>query len=576
MEQESFENEEIAKFLNDNYICIKVDREERPDIDKHFQLVYQVVNRRAGGWPLSVFMSPQAQTFYAGTYYPPTTNLGTMGFKELTNLLYQKFVSSEGDIVHNANVLNGMVQKVDNKKDAVDIDINLINLFMHDVKKNYQDEFGGFSKEPKFPHHATINSLLSLAKLNNNKDAKDMALDTLSHMIKGGMYDRVDGGFCRYSVDERWLVPHFEKMCYDNGLLIESYIKAYHLSSDTRYKDIACEIADFMYDKMSDGKLFYSASDADSNGVEGEYFCYNFDQVEKAFVENGIDRALLAKIGFSLDGNFDGKNIVRVDEEFDEFAKIKEILKEIREQKEYPFIDKKIITSQNAIVIKALFVLARNESIYKQKAIDSIEALIDSMYIQESLYHTKIADNSAKIDGFLDDLAYFALALLEAYKSTLDDKYILLAQKVINKAITEYYEDGKWYFSDGDFKTTAESTDASTPSAITAICDAMLTLSTITHELSYREIVYKSIVYYSNDIKMYPYAHSYFCDIVIRYFSEDKLITSSIENLNEVVLKVDRFKYPYVYLKANDDSNYSVCKNSACLSNLESIDDIEI
>jgi uncharacterized protein YyaL (SSP411 family) len=576
MEKESFENEEIAEYLNSNYICIKVDREERPDIDKHFQLVYQVINRRAGGWPLSVFMSPSAQTFYAGTYYPPTTSLGTMGFKELTNLLYKKFEISASDIDHNANVLDGMVKKIDIKKDETKLGIDHINLFMHDVKKNYEEEFGGFSNAPKFPHHSTLNSLINISKLTKADDAKDMLQNTLSNMTKGGMYDLIDGGFCRYSVDDRWLVPHFEKMCYDNALLIETYIKAYHHTNNKEYKDTAIDIAEFMYQKMSEESLFYSASDADSNGVEGAYFVYDFDEIEKLFVENSIDRELLAKIGFSLDGNFEGENIVRVDEEFEEFDTIKKLLKTIRDDREYPFIDKKIITAQNAMMIKSLFILGRSEPKYIQKAKESLEKLMNSMYINNELKHTKIADNSAKIDGFLDDYAYLALALLEGYKSTLDDDYIITAQKLINDAISKYYENGKWYYSIADFKTTADSTDGSTPSAISAICDATLTLSTILHDMKYKEIVYNSINYYSGDIKLYPYAHSYFSDIVTRYYSEDKLISSNIENLHEIVLKIDSYEYPYVYLKVTDESNYTICKNGACLNNLDNIEMIKI
>jgi uncharacterized protein YyaL (SSP411 family) len=576
MESESFNHEEIAEFLNKNYICIKVDKEERPDIDKHYQLVYQLMNKRAGGWPLSIFLNPEKKPFYSGTYFPPYENMGLVGFLELVKILHSKYEQNSQGIAHNANELERFISKIGAKKDSVMVNEKILDDYVRANIKDYESRYGGFSYAPKFPHHSTLSTLIDIAKLSKELKVQDMVTYTLKNMTKGGMYDLIDGGFCRYSVDEKWLVPHFEKMCYDNGLLIEVYLKAYFLTNDNYYKDIAVDTIDFMIDKMCEDYLFFSASDADTNHIEGEYFIYSYDEIKDVFEEENIDLEYLKMIGVTKSGNFDSKNIIRVEEEFGKFEEIRGVLKKLREKKEYPFIDKKIIVSQNAMMIKSLFVASRLDPKYKHFAIDTLNTLLNELYENGTLYHSKMLGSQNKIEAFLEDYSYLSSCALEAYKTTLDDDYLILAQQLVNSALVKFYDNGKWYFSKGDFDTLADSTDSTIPSAIACILDSMLTLSILLDDLKYKEFVFKSIIYYSSDIKNYPSAHSLFVRVIARYYMEDKVIKSKEKNLEELIYLVDKCNYPFVYLRANSSDNYSICKNTTCINNVDTIDMLDL
>jgi len=462
MEETVFENQECADILNDGFVCIKVDREERPDIDKHYQEVHYLLNNRAGGWPTSIFCTPQNKPFFAGTYIPPESREGSiegMGFKELTKLIALKVDENDETLYKNADEVEDFLGKKSHPTEATVLKEDFVKNFMLQVKNSYETKDGGFSTSPKFPHANTLNALMVIDRLYDDKSAKAMVTHTLDSMKKGGLYDLVDGGFCRYSVDSNYKVPHFEKMLYDNALLCEVYTNAYLTYKDESYLEIAQECADFWFNYMSEDELFYSASDADSEGKEGTYFVYEYDEVYKTLAENGYEniKDILQDMSVTHEGNFEGKNIIRFEnsQRLERFEDIKILLKILRRTREYPFCDKKIQTSWSAMMIKALFTLGQINSKYTARAIENLDVLLKTLYIDNKLYHITLIHKEPKIGAFLEDYAFLSQALISAYKFTQNEIYLIKAQRMTNSALEEFYKNGVWNFSSGEFGTSA-------------------------------------------------------------------------------------------------------------------------
>ncbi len=255
MEQESFENNEIAQILNANFISIKVDKEERSDIDKYFQEIYTLMNGRSGGWPTSIFLTPELKPFYSATYIPPVPKHGMMAFDELLGLIEKKYKSDSNLLNEKGDeILNAIKPKM--KIEATKLDIDIVNIFTKQAKSIFDNENGGFGKAPKFPQVSTYLTLMECYKITKDKELLEMLGKSLVSMVKGGFYDSVNGGFYRYSTDEKWLVPHYEKMTYDNGLLVQLYLQAYELTNNEIFKSIAVQTVDFMVENMRDDGLF--------------------------------------------------------------------------------------------------------------------------------------------------------------------------------------------------------------------------------------------------------------------------------------------------------------------------------
>jgi len=429
MEHEVFENTEIAAFVNQHFVCIKVDREERPDIDKHYQELHNLLNRRSGGWPLSVFCTPENKPFYAATYIPPYSRDRMMGFSELTAIIAEKIAQNDEKLFQNADEITGYLRPKNESVQAAVLNDKIITQFTLQAQHNYDETNGGFSKSPKFPHVSTLQTLMCIERLNSDEKVKNILFHTLDSMALGGMYDLIDGGFCRYSTDEAWLVPHFEKMTYDNALLCELYAKAALHYKNDHYLLIARESADFMMNFMMEDDLFYSASDADSDGEEGKYFVYSYEEITQALEKCGVTDVAHAamQIGASAEGNFEGHCIIRLlgNERPEWFETLKTQLRTLRQTRTYPFIDRKVITAWNAMMIKALFVLGKADPLYKDQAIRSLDKLKSAMFLDERLKHSALIHKVPKIDAFLEDYAYLCSALIEAYQSTLDESYLI-------------------------------------------------------------------------------------------------------------------------------------------------------
>jgi hypothetical protein len=425
-------------------------------------------------------------------------------------------------------------------------------------------------------------ALVDFYKMTNDKEILQIIETSLDSMIRGGLYDRVDGGFCRYSTDERWLVPHFEKMTYDNALLAELYLKAYILTQNNTYKVIALDTIEFMRDYMSKEGLFYAASDADTNGLEGEYFIYDYDEVIEAFIKIGIPAKDAAKTASVLDitkgGNFEGKSIVNISQagaEIPYYDLAIAALKEIRTKREYPFRDTKIITAWNAMMIKTLFYASKIEPKYLDIAKNSISKLLDKLYIDGVLYHALIGNNAPNVEAFLEDYAYLAQALIEAYQSTFDKKYLELAITLSNKAIRKFYTHHEWNFAIGEFATKAETYDSSYPSSLGIMLDVLGKLD-ILSDLDYGDIIFASLERHSHSLMRQPISSPCMSNVVSRYLKGVIALKSTKINLEKNHNSIASLSFPYILLEASDDNGWSLCKKGACFAHTKSFNDIKL
>ena len=568
MEHEVFENEELAHFLNEHFVSIKVDKEERPDIDKHFQEVHMLLNRRPGGWPTSIFLTPDKKPFYAATYIPPKRQMQMIGFDELIKIIAEKIACDDASLLKNADEIAHYVSVKSTPKEATKIDKKaLIETFLRQAKDNYDPVYGGFSQAPKFPHTSTLHTLLDIYLLTQNQEALDPVIHTLKQMQKGGLYDLVDGGFCRYSTDEKWLVPHFEKMTYDNGLLIELYVRAYAITKIEHFKQTAFESIDFMQNFMQEAGLFYSASDADTEGEEGKYFVYDYHELHHAFLEHfnpTTVKEIEAYFSLTQAGNFEGKNILRIQSDtrpkwYDEAIRIAQNLRKTRA---YPFIDKKINTAWSAMMIKALFWAGHFEKSTIHKAKEALEALLKALYINETLYHTTLFGTKPKVPAFLEDYAYLGDALIKGYELTLNENYLLLAQKLANDALARFYKEGRWLFSTGDFTTDADTKDSSYPGSVSVMVDLLISLGRLIDK-KYEHFAFRSLEYHSYQLMRTPIYFPKLTQCALRQNSSEYLFKQPHKEapFNSVDIKA---LYPYTLTLPTLEQEYMICDQNSC------------
>ncbi len=581
MERESFEDEKIAKILNERFISIKVDKEERPDIDRHFQSVYQLMHRRAGGWPTSIFLTETLKPFYAATYIPPEPRYGMMGFDQLLRLISEKYTNEKELLTQKAEEILGSLDPKQNSIQATELDLSLIERVQKQAKQLFDGTNGGFGSAPKFPQVTTLDLLLDTYLLTKERSTLEMVLHTLTSMTQGGLYDHVDGGFCRYSTDDKWLVPHFEKMTYDNALLSGLFLRAFALTGEKRYQDIAFETIDFMLDKMSENHLFYSASDADTDGEEGKYFVFEYKDVLELFAKTGIPASEQPKLahamGITPEGNFEGKSIVRLQENLSaETPYYHEAINALRKERgvrQYPFIDKKVQLSWNAMMIKSLFQAGRQEAKYHRQALDSLDALTAALFTSDELYHTTLISKTPKIKAFLEDYAFYCDALIEAYKSTLDERYLIRSIQLANSAIEKYYEAGRWKFSRGEFETEADIYDSSYPSSIATMLCVLLDISALADPI-YKKFVFKTLELHSYDLMRQPISTPRLSKAVMRLLSDDILIKSTPQKLQTRLGEIDSLPYPFIHFKADKSERYTLCDSSSCFGDLPEWDEV--
>ena len=574
MEEESFENEAVAKLLNDDYIAIKVDREEYPQLDKKYQKWYMSVYGKRGGWPLTVFMSPEAEVFHLATYIPAEKGYGSKG---MFNMLPAFVALSK----KKPQAFTALIKKyktarnnTHNKKEAQSKPTeDLMHTFMQKVKSQFDSKNGGFYKRPKFPEASKLMLLLDIYTLYDNEEALHMAEFTLQKMAEGGIYDQIGGGFFRYTTDEQWHIPHFEKMLYTNAELIPVYVKLYEITKDPLYKKVVLETIAQMEENFMEEGLYLSASDADSAGEEGGYFIFNYEEVKEALLKKGLNskdvEETLAYLGIEEDGNIDGElsnphvtsqTVPR------ELEKVKAYLKALSLKREFPFLDKKIITSWNAMMIKALFAASRIDNKYAALAEKRLSALLTLMRQKDTLYHQSLLGKTPKQKALLEDYAFLMDALIEGYENTYHHRYLDLLKELAKESKEKFYKENHWYLSDDGIDSLADFDDKYYTAALSLVLEDFVRVASLTEVLEYNEIVKETLKMEGAILEENPQGASKLLHTFLRLKKGDVIIKSSLDNLLASKDEIDKIHYPFVLSKTEETEKYLACRVNSCFA----------
>ena len=515
MERESFENEAIAAFLNEHFVSIKVDREERPDVDDIYMTAVQMMTG-SGGWPMSVFLTPDLKPFYGGTYYPPSDMMGRPGFMTLLHALADAWENKRQEVLSNADDLTRLVtQSMTETAGAGNVTPALIEQAVAQLEASFDPEYGGWGRAPKFPSSPSIRLLLREFLRTAEPKLLHMATTTLDKMAYGGMYDQLGGGFARYSVDNEWLVPHFEKMLYDNAQLAQAYIEAYQLTKDPLYRRIATEIFEYELRDMRDARGgFHSAEDADSEGEEGKFYLWTYDEI-MGVLGNEDGELFAAYYNVQPGGNFSsheyyhaGKNILHMplpadtvasqlgmteDELEAKMAPLREKLMAVRAQRVRPGLDDKVLTSWNGLMISAL---AQGYQVfgdmrYLKAAREAAMFILTDMVGDRRLFRSHWHGKSA-IPAYLDDYAFFIGALVDLYETTFDLTWIEAADEFTTTMVVQFWNEGggSFYFTADHHEhilvRATPTQDGAIPSGNAMAASALLRLAVLTDNPGYR------------------------------------------------------------------------------------------
>ena len=451
MEHESFENPATAELMNRHFVNVKVDREERPDVDAIYMSALQAMTGH-GGWPMTVVLTPDGKPFFAGTYYPPADRMGHPSFERVLRAVIEAWRERREAVVESAERVSDHLQTVSEPAaSSRQVTPELIERAVEALSRTFDDRHGGFGEAPKFPPHTALRFLLR----ESGEHARQMALKTLSRMARGGIFDQIGGGFARYSVDEKWLVPHFEKMLYDNAHLIQRYSEAFRISGDAKCADIVDATVSWAKREMLDpAGGFYSALDADSDGEEGQYYVWTASEFDELLQEDApLARAYY---GVTTAGNFEGRNVLHRPNEAYELAArfgtsepelerkmrvIDQVLFRARQKRTPPALDDKVLTSWNGLMIGALADAGRilDRPDFTALASRTAGFLVDTVLADGRLRHV-YHSGTAKIDGLLEDYAYLGLGLVSLYRATFDSRWLLIALTLAEK-VTEHFVD---------------------------------------------------------------------------------------------------------------------------------------
>ena len=518
MAHESFEDENIAALLRD-FVCIKVDREERPDVDTVYMNVCQILTG-SGGWPLTVFMTPEMKPFFAGTYFPKTSRYGMTGLTELLGRISRLWHIERVPLLETADKITAAIRE--DKHEGYGIPSKmLMKEAYHWFEKSFDATWGGFGSAPKFPtpHHLLF--LMRFALLENEPKGLQMAETTLKAMARGGIFDQIGGGFSRYSTDEKWLTPHFEKMLYDNALLILAYLEAIQLTKNTFYAEVAKRTADYILRELADSEGgFYCSQDADSDGVEGKYYVFTPDEIVRALGrEKGEKFCRLYDI--TAHGNFEGRSIPnRIEQRAEDWqadASLLDTLYSYRKARTSLHRDDKILLSWNAWAIIALARagLILEEERYTAAAQKAQRFIEENMTDKQNRLFLRYRDAEAVNAGQLEDYAVYALALLALYGTTFDAEFLTQALYRARQmtALFEDKENGGHFISahDAELLITRpkELYDGAIPSGNSVAAMVLEQLAGLTGESEWRDAADRQHRFIAGQIGHYPPGHSF-------------------------------------------------------------------
>ncbi len=455
MAHESFEDEETAALMNRHFVNIKVDREERPDLDRIYMNAVQALTGQ-GGWPMSVFLTPDGRPFYGGTYFPPRPRYGMPSFADVLRAVADAWQHRRSELLESSDNLVAVIERQTTHIGAGEetpLEEETLSTAYQNILQGFDSTQGGWGQAPKFPQAMTLEFLLRYHHTTSDPQALEMVTHTLNSMARGGMYDQLGGGFHRYSVDAHWTVPHFEKMLYDNAQLARVYLHAWQVTDDALYRAIAEETLDYVAREMTAPEGgFYATQDADSEGEEGKFFVWTPDEI-RALLGDQAER-FIAAYGVTEGGNFEGKNILELKGSLEErigLAPARHKLFQARAERIHPGRDEKVLTSWNGLMLSAFataaHVLGRDD--YRQVAERNGEFLLRELMTDEGrVYHTWKA-GEAKINGYLEDYAYLIEGLLDLYQATFDPRWYR-ASRTLAEAMIEHFSAPVGFFDTSD------------------------------------------------------------------------------------------------------------------------------
>ena len=556
MEKESFEDEEVAKILNENFIPIKVDREERPDIDTVYMTICQAMTGH-GGWPLTIIMTPDKKPFFAGTYIPKHSRYGRIGLIELLQKVVEIWKENKGKVISLAEQITSEIKEALEKVEKGNIiDETIFTLAYKELEENFDPEYGGFGEAPKFPTPHNLMFLLRYWKRTGNARAIDMVEQTLKGMWLGGIYDQIGFGFHRYSTDRKWLVPHFEKMLYDQALISLACIETYQATGKEKYAVLCSEVFSYVIDNLTntDGG-FFSAEDADSEGEEGKFYLWEYSELEKILNQSELN-FVIENFNIRKDGNYidelkrsrTGKNIFHLSSELEgEKRKIWESIRlkllKHRNNRIRPLKDDKILTDWNGLTISSLAkgYLTFGVEDYIKIAEKSANFILKNMLTNDGKLLHRFRDGEAKINGHLDDYAFLAWGLIELYEATFKTNYLKKAIELTNKMIELFWDEnnGGFFLSENEdvlFKQK-EIYDGAIPSGNSVALLVLIKLSKITGRSDLNELTFKLVETFSGTVSKHPSAYTFFLsafDFLIGPSFEIIIVGKSSDDISKI------------------------------------------
>ena len=530
MERESFENEAIAALMNRHFVCIKVDREERPDLDEIYMQATVTLNHGQGGWPMTVFLTPDQEPFFAGTYFPPDDRWGRPGFPSLLKKIADAWETDSAGLTSQARQLTERLKSELKTVSPVSVSASVLDEAVIQFRESFDERYGGFGSAPKFPSAAGLSLLLRCYRRTGENRILQMVTRTLDAMAAGGIYDHIGGGFARYSTDERWLVPHFEKMLYDNALLTRTYLEAYQVTGQISYRQVTTDVIDYILREMTDSAGgFYSATDADSEGVEGKFFVWTPTEVQTVLQNAEDTRRFCACYDITDQGNWEHRNIpnrlrpieavlkelnLTLDELTETIVRVRPLLYRARQTRVPPGLDDKIITAWNGMMISAMAEAGRVLGIdrYIDGAKKAADFLLQMHRTADGALLRTSRQGRAHLDGVLEDYAYLAEGLIDLYEACGQERYLTVALQLAER-IVDLFQDR----DQGGFYTTAkthetlimrarEGADGATPSGNAVATSALTRLSFHYDRQDLREAAIAGIRAHGRQIARYPRA----------------------------------------------------------------------
>jgi len=605
----------VAEFMNEHFINIKVDREERPDIDDIYQKVCQIATGQ-GGWPLSIFLTPDQKPFYVGTYFPVLDSYGRPGFGSICRQLSQAWIEKPKDIEKSAEKFIGALQKTETIQTTSKLERTILDEAAMNLFQLGDATYGGFGSAPKFPNAANVSFLFRYAKLSGLGKFNEFALKTLKKMANGGIFDQIGGGFSRYSTDAKWLVPHFEKMLYDNALIPVNYAEAYQITKDPFYLDVLKKTLDFVLREMTlpEGG-FYSAYDADSEGIEGKFYVWKKSEIQEIL---GSDADLFCLYYDVTDGgNWEGNNILcnnlnistvafnfgKSESEVSEILKsCSEKLLKVRSKRIPPGLDDKVLVSWNSLMITAFAKGYRvtGDERYLDAAKNCISFIEEKLVVDGKLLRT-YKNGVAKIDGYLEDYSYFVNALLDVFEIEPDEKYLKLSVKLGHHLVNHFWdsENNSFFMTSDDHEKLIirpkSNYDLSLPSGNSVSAFAMLRLYHLSQEKIFLEITTKIMESQAQIAAENPFGFGYLLNTISMFIQKPVEITLiNTENSeirksldldylpNSILITIQNsaqleslLDYPFFTGKSFEDkTSVFICKDFTCSLPLHTLEEI--